>query len=402
MSELIEFLTSKEIIVVYIVAAIACTLCFIIYMIDKNYYKRKQKHNTKELNRLVEDVNEVLENETADSTEYQSPVMEPIEPETSDVYVAKVTSIETPIVTKEEVPTIKDVEIKTEPEPEDSIEIESLEEESDKVENLVLDTMIEPLQEETLDEVSVEELTSPVVENAQTISQDSNPKYIMEDTLTYTSAEPNKEEAQQELLRLTEELAKAEEEARNIDLTAYEVEQEENAIISLDELVRKSKELYESNESTQYADEGNEPISLADLEKRMNQVQKDLATMSIDAESPVIEEPVITELITDENQLNSPVEIEPTQMVLDDFNTIALQPVEPIKEPVEKPRPAAYVSVKKFERSPVISPIYGIERHESSEDIELENTASYEKLDEEIKKTNEFLTTLRELQKHLD
>ena len=35
MNELIEFLTSKEIIVVYIVAAIACFLCFIVYIIDK-------------------------------------------------------------------------------------------------------------------------------------------------------------------------------------------------------------------------------------------------------------------------------------------------------------------------------------------------------------------------------
>ena len=34
--------------------------------------------------------------------------------------------------------------------------------------------------------------------------------------------------------------------------------------------------------------------------------------------------------------------------------------------------------------------------------IELENTANYEKLDEEIRKTNEFLSKLRELQKNLD
>ena len=33
---------------------------------------------------------------------------------------------------------------------------------------------------------------------------------------------------------------------------------------------------------------------------------------------------------------------------------------------------------------------------------ELENTANYEKLDAEIKKTNDFLMTLKELHNHLD
>ena len=52
----------------------------------------------------------------------------------------------------------------------------------------------------------------------------------------------------------------------------------------------------------------------------------------------------------------------------------------------------------------MISPVYGIEHPNTSSatDIELENTANYEKLDEEIRKTNEFLMTLKELQKKLD
>ena len=58
--------------------------------------------------------------------------------------------------------------------------------------------------------------------------------------------------------------------------------------------------------------------------------------------------------------------------------------------------------IKKFKSSPIISPIYGIEKDSNSNELELENTANYEKLDEEIKKKNEFLMTLRELQKKLD
>ena len=53
MTDLINLLTSKEIIIVYIVAGVACFLYFIIYLIDKSYYKRKQKQNTRELNKLV-------------------------------------------------------------------------------------------------------------------------------------------------------------------------------------------------------------------------------------------------------------------------------------------------------------------------------------------------------------
>ena len=66
--------------------------------------------------------------------------------------------------------------------------------------------------------------------------------------------------------------------------------------------------------------------------------------------------------------------------------------------------------ISKFENSPIISPVYGIERKESTlgddlvspTEIELENTADYEKFDEEIRKTNEFIATLKELQKKLD
>ena len=58
----------------------------------------------------------------------------------------------------------------------------------------------------------------------------------------------------------------------------------------------------------------------------------------------------------------------------------------------------------KFKNSPIISPIFGIEgiNNKEANDLELENTANYEKLDQEIKKTNEFLMTLKELQSKLE
>ena len=401
MNELMNFLTSQEIIVVYIVAAVACLLCFVIYLVDKNYYKRKQRHNTKELNKLVEEVNEIIENEYEEEHQeevFTTPVLETIE---ETPYEAKVNTLTEEIIApsvvvneiKEEViePVVEKVELKVEEPEEEIIEQLEIEEEPIKVEEIVLETMTE------------EEVIEPVVEKIEL-------KEEKEEELEYTTVEPNRQQAQEELMRLTQELEKAEQEQKNIDLTSYEEEQEENAIISLEELVKKSKEMYEANEITQYADEGNEPISLADLEKRMSKVQEEVQAIEMEEETLVepadiaYEEPVITEsfdlnaVIPALEAITETIE-EPQQLVLDDFNSIK---VEPVVEEVKQPARPAYQATKKFERSPVISPIYGIERPESKEDIELENTANYEKLDEEIKKTNEFLMTLRELQSNLD
>lgn len=365
MNELINFLTSKEIIVVYMVAGVACFLCFLIYLIDKTYYKRKRKHNTKELNKLVEEVNRELEEEGYDVNEeiYDTPVLAPIE--------------------------------------EYSEEVEYFEEEKD-IEDMIVENM-EIIQDQAdVEEVEEEIEVKPVVAEPVVIEEE-------QEELCYTDIEPNKEEAQAELRRLTEELMKAEalaqqevevqetpvvEEVKNISLTSYEEEQEENAIISLEELVRKSKDMYEQNELTQYADEGNEPISLQDLEIKMKEysISEPTTVESIveeieSLEDHVVEEPVIIEA--------KPVVIEQQKLVLDDFNTVKVEPVEEVQQTISN----AYQTTKKFKSSPVISPIYGI-RPQS--ELELENTANYEKLDEEIKKTNDFVMTLKELQSHLD
>lgn len=311
MNELIEFLTSKEIIVVYIVVAVACLLCFIIYLFDKNYYKRKRRQNTKELNKLVESVNKELEKDevmttSQESTPYkEEPILEPI---------------------------VENVSKHGNNEP-------------------ILTPVIEPVMEPIL----IKE--EPKIENVE--------------SLEYTSIEPDPKEAQEELQRLTETLEKAEEETRNIDLTSFEEEQEQNAIISLDELLQKSKSMYENNEFAAFEDEGNEPISLKDLEEKIASRK----------EAELIEK--------EDNTIKEPIQ---EKMILDEFNNIKIE------------EPPVYQKESKFKTSPVISPVFGIERIESNsnQELELENTANYEKLDEEIKKTNEFLMTLKELQKKLD
>lgn len=309
MNELIEFLTSEEVILVYCIAGLALFICFIVYIVEKNNDRLRKRHNTKELNKLVEQIKEIVPEEKKDVIEDEKPILMPI---------TDAASIDEML---EKTENIKNVE--------DNISYASYN--------------IEPkLHENTIDEIQ------------------------------YTSIEPDMETAKLELKKLEEQLILEEknkkeeivepviENEKNIELTAYEKGQEAEAIISLDELLSKGKELYDANEVTQYEDEGNEPISIQDLEKRMD--KNKVETISLDKEEKVDE-------IKQEIKNVGDIRIEP-----------------------------------KFKSSPIISPIYGIEKinNDNINDLALENTANYDKLDQEIKKTNEFLMTLKELQNKLE
>lgn len=364
MTELIDFLTSREIIMVYIVALIACALYFVIYLIDKHYYKLKRHQNTKELNKLVEDINDELAKENQEES-----ISPDKEEDTSEVFHLE------PVIKPSE--DLNDLII----EPIDITENKEVVEEINKVE-----------AKEVIKEFSSEEAENTNIEvNNQEVAKE---ELLTEEVLDYTTVEPDQTEAQAELKRLTEALEQASESTKNIDLTSYEEMQEKEAIISLEELLKKGKAMYENNEFSQYADEGNEPISLEDLEKKV------LSSLEAGEEIELTpsyeqEEPVMTPIITMEQQETSEPEIinsaPKEKFVMDDFYTITSTEAR-----------KSQTAYKQYQQQPVISPIYGIEKTKSSADIELENTANYEKLDEEIKKTNEFLMTLKDLQKNLE
>lgn len=337
-SNLIEFLTSKEILIVYLIAGIACLVCFIIYLVEKNNEKLKQRHNTRELNKLVEQIKEETYVYDDEEIEYEKPILETIEYGTDEVGSVSDLVQQTLEVSKdEEVALTEDVE-----DLEEIVEIEDL---------------VEEVQENKAEEPVIE------VENLEDLND-----IEFKEELIYTDIEPDQETARLELKKIEEELRKQESisDIENIALTNYEEQQEESAIISLEELLKKSKEMYEKNEITQYADEGNEPISLQDLEKKFGEKNENY------------DEPFIIEDVVPEN--SEKVEIE--ELIIEDTKPV-------VKEE------------KKFTISPVISPIYGLQKSSTS-DLELENTADYDKLDEEIKKTNDFLTTLKDLQNKLD
>ena len=360
MNELINFLTSKEIMIVYIVAGCACLLCLIIYIVEKNNEKFRKRHNTKELNKLVEMVKEEVDEPTQEvEVMYDEPVLETLEEKTEVVELL------------EDVPSVKE-EVVVAP-------VEVLQEVKTEVTPIITEEMKNDLI------VIEDEVIEEEKEEVQVVEEEK-----VEEELQYTTIEPDQATAKLELQKITEELKKQEQqEVENIALTNYESEQEENAIISLDELIKKGKEMYESNEVTQYADEGNEPISLNELAGlRSNEAYEQPFIISDAVGTEVLEEEILEEEVVE------PITIA-EQVSLAEKENVRIENDVVVQTEVKN-------EVRKFKSSPIISPIYGIENTESVNELELENTANYEKLDEEIKKTNEFIMTLKELQGKLN
>ena len=392
MRDLVEFLTSQEIMIVYAIAFGLCVFCVVSYIVKINSSKYRMKNNTRELNKLVGEIKEQTTEEEIsylDDKEdsFQGPVLENVTTnndlkmdEGSSVIELLESTAEIQGTVSEQSKSSKAEEIE-ELEPIIIEPIVSLENDINAVDTNKVEVNNENEIESNSNESEVE-----------FVSQESQEK--QEEVLQYTSVEPSPEDARRELDRLKEELTlqqAQEDEMENIALNNYEEEQEANAIISLEELVQKSKDMYEANELTQYADEGNEPISLQDLERKLDKKASELE------DTFIIENAVNgDELLELEEENNEAVIVNSEAINTNTVNTANTVSVREMPE---------ISSERIFKSSPIISPIYGIEKKDtnmSPTEIELENTANYDKLDEEIKKTNEFLMTLRELQKKLD
>ena len=472
MSDLLEFLTSKEIIVIYIIAGIACFICFIIYLVKANSAKYRMKNNTRELNKLVEQIQEEMpEVKNKKEETYQKPVLQVINNEnysntnnassvnellesTAELKpvvdsVNKEVALPTTLEEKEEIKERSIMDIMPEVNKEEAISFEStvsnyqetpvysepLIISSTNPENYVSNDAVsyheQIVIENTLEETSIDDTVNeivndevevstdvvseiPVSENIVDISLNSISEESKNEELQYTSIEPSMEDAKRELDRVREELRNKEnmqDDMENIALNNYEEEQEANAIISLEELIKRSKDMYEANEATQYADEGNEPISLQDLEKKVGEKASSFDEPFIienvvpasELQEEILEEPQIIEsqVIETPNVVRPIYEAPSISQMKKDLES-KIDSYLTKKEITKDTVSVKETESKKFKSSPIISPIFGIEKKESTTNMELENTANYEKLDEEIKKTNEFLKVLKELQKKLD
>lgn len=389
MRDLVEFLTSQEIMIVYAIAFGLCVFCVVSYIVKINSSKYRMKNNTRELNKLVGEIKEQTNEEEIsylDDKEdsFQGPVLENVTT-SNDLKMDEGSSVIELLESAAEIQGTVSEQSK-------SSEVEEIEElEPIIIEPIVsLENSVNTADTNKIEVNNENEIESNSNESeVELVSQESQEK--QEEALQYTSVEPSPEDARRELDRLKEELTlqqAQEDEMENIALNNYEEEQEANAIISLEELVQKSKDMYEANELTQYADEGNEPISLQDLERKLDKKASELEDTFI-IENVVPE----SELLEAEEENNEAVIVNSEAINTNTVNTVSVREMPEIS------------SERIFKSSPIISPIYGIEKKDtdmSPTEIELENTANYDKLDEEIKKTNEFLMTLRELQKKLD
>lgn len=220
-----------------------------------------------------------------------------------------------------------------------------LEEEQEEFSPIQKEEMIEmttQVQEEVLENNNIEiQEVNEVVTDEEIESLDLEPPMIKKIETVETNLD-NKEKALVELAKIEDTLEH--QVSLEDTLTNLETIEEENAIISYQELLENTNEL-----TTVMEDDGDEPITLDEVFKLFNGNNDDGIVINESLEALPIEE--------------------------------------------------AYQG--EFNSSPYLSPINGVEG-ENLADIQLENTANLEKLDKEIRKTNQFLNILNELKKNLE
>ena len=382
MQEIIDFLAKKEVFILFIILLAAILLYIILWVISfikKKDEKKKLKTNTQELTKLAEKV-KILEKEQQEAA---LPPVFRIEQE-------KVREEIKPLVMEEkkEPPKIVVKETFTSP-----IAITP-----------VVTEVIEPKKEENV-------ITKEIKLNDNSLSEveilDVNPSEITYKNEVYTKEEakeelkrlerqlieqdkreekpifepievkPFKEVTNDEVIPVLDEMLDTKEEAKqeNISLTNFEEDQEQNAIISLDELLKKGKTITQ-DEIIQH-----EPITLQELEAKWKKDKEVVALKNDDEEIEVLETKKEEVPFSYED-----IKVEAPKVKIPTMDELFSKSKTPYKP------------------TPVISPIFGIEEDKISSDnsLKLENTANYDKLDAEIRKTNEFLSKLKELQKKLD
>ena len=220
-----------------------------------------------------------------------------------------------------------------------------LEEEQEELSSIQKEEMIEmttQVQEEVLENNNIEiQEVEEVVTDEEIEALDLEPPMIKKIETVETNLD-NKEKALVELATIEDTLEH--QVSLEDTLTNLETIEEENAIISYQELLENTNEL-----TTVMEDDGDEPITLDEVFKLFNGNNDDGIVINESLEALPLEE--------------------------------------------------AYQG--EFNSSPYLSPINGVEG-ENLADIQLENTANLEKLDKEIRKTNQFLNILNELKKNLE
>lgn len=250
---------------------------------------------------------------------------------------------------------------------------------------------------------------------------------INNNDLSYTNIEPTREEAIREIEAIKEELVKEETSTENDTLanstfkneevvdTVEEIDNSSNVCnnqgeetinnsdtdniisnqyddedvpITLDEYMMISTDKY-NNDTLEISDEEDALISFDEVSKKFDRVNNEIEEIT----SPVgIELQNVIESVYNNNK---------EEAVILENKVVEMHTLSDLSEP-ERVR-VPYMR-DKFRNSNFISPIFGLEKANlpTLEELQIENTANYDKLDQEIKKTNNFLKELHELKKNLE
>ena len=189
---------------------------------------------------------------------------------------------------------------------------------------------------------------SEVINEEDNVNNTVNDVKSIEQEVVYVEKKPTEEDAKKELEEAAKKLV-YEEKNDLIGPTFFEKVQEEKSIISYDELLKANLDPDELD-NYRVEDEGNEPITLDELYKK-----------NID---DLIEK--------QEEKINS-------------FNKEQLN---------EEP--------KKFKNSSVISPVFGIKSDNEYKKLEAYKSSNVRNIEDEIKKTEEFLSELKKLKERIE
>lgn len=193
------------------------------------------------------------------------------------------------------------------------------------------------------------------------------------------------DETPKEAKKAIEEAAKKlvyEEQNDIVTPTFFEKMQEENSIISYDELMSKNLDFDLSNEQV-LEDDGNEPITIDELYKFHEKDDK--------------EDTDLDKLDVSKDEKSYKINAIDEDSVIDSFKDSS-------KDDDDKMVYYVNSESKKFKNSQVISPVFGVKRDViyKKEYNELGETIDIKELDMEIKKTEEFLKQLKRLKDKLD
>lgn len=341
MTAFMEFLSSNELTIVIVLMVVVFILIMTILMIDvlskqrDNTSFKKDDFQNKELENTSIQINQDGFGMIADEEAVKN---------------IDISNINKNLERTQEIEEIKYVEEDEELEKTKALlELETLKKELAKMEEAQSNPVSQPTSKESLPTPDVLEKVEPVIEILEQPIEESASSLEQEEKIEEVIMPEIKMEPQNEISSIVPTI---EDEVNN-----FEMEQEENAIISVEELTKASMTITDE-EIEKYEDDGNEPISLKELEELYKSVEEE-------EEKPQMPE------------------------------------VKPIPTFEMDTRPAEEVyEDKSFKTTPVISPVFGMKPTESS--ILLEQTANLDKLNEEIRKTNEFLSALKELRKNLE